>query len=64
MTDALRMAGFSVAAALMAFTLRAIHRQAGMAVALAAGEGTLASAQYGMRCAERFLSQQIQEEEQ
>lgn len=37
---------------------------AGLAVALAAGEGTLASAQYGMRCAERFLSQQIQEEEQ
>ena len=37
MSDALRLAGFAVTAAMMAFTLRAAHRQAGAAVALAAG---------------------------
>lgn len=37
MSEALRMAGFSVIAAVMAFTLRAAHREAGAAVALAAG---------------------------
>lgn len=37
MTDALRMAGFAVAAALLAFTLRSAHQQAGAAVALGAG---------------------------
>lgn len=37
MSEALRMAGFAAAAALMAFTLRAAHREAGAAVALAAG---------------------------
>ena len=37
MNDIFRMAGFSVIAALIAFTLRAAHRQAGAAAALAAG---------------------------
>ena len=37
MSEALRVAGFAVTAAMMAFTLRAAHRQAGAAVALAAG---------------------------
>lgn len=37
MTDALRLAGFAVTAALIAFTLRAAHRPAGASVALAAG---------------------------
>ena len=37
MSEALRMAGVSVIAAVMAFTLRAAHREAGAAVALAAG---------------------------
>ncbi len=37
MNDALRMAGFAVTAAMMAFTLRSAHRPAGTAVALAAG---------------------------
>ena len=37
MNEALRVAGFAVTAAMMAFTLRAAHRQAGAAVALAAG---------------------------
>ena len=37
MSEALRMAGFSVIADVMAFTLRAAHREAGAAVALAAG---------------------------
>ena len=37
MTEALRVAGFSLLAALTAFTLRAAHRQAGAAVALAGG---------------------------
>ena len=37
MTDALRAAGFAVLAAMAAFALRAVHRQAGAAVALAAG---------------------------
>ncbi len=37
MSDALRLAGFAVTAGMMAFTLRAAHRQAGAAVALAAG---------------------------
>ena len=37
MTEALRAAGFAAAAALAAFALRAAHRQAGAAVALAAG---------------------------
>ena len=37
MNALVRMAGFAVLAALSAFTLRTAHRQAGMAVALAAG---------------------------
>ena len=37
MSDALRLAGFAVTAGMLAFTLRAAHRQAGAAVALAAG---------------------------
>ena len=37
MNEALKMAGFSVIAALIAFTLRAAHKQAGAAAALAAG---------------------------
>ena len=37
MNEALRLAGFAVLAALGAFALRAVHRQAGAAVALAAG---------------------------
>ena len=37
MTELMRMAGFAVTAALIAFTLRAAHRQAGAAVAMAAG---------------------------
>ena len=37
MSDALRLAGFAVAAAMLAFTLRSAHRQAGAAVALAGG---------------------------
>lgn len=37
MSEALRLAGFAVLAALGAFALRAVHRQAGAAVALAAG---------------------------
>ena len=37
MTEALRWAGFAVLAALAAFSLRAVHRQAGAAAALAAG---------------------------
>lgn len=37
MTEALRAAGFAVTAAMAAFALRAAHRQAGAAVALAAG---------------------------
>lgn len=37
MSGALRLAGFVLAAALFAFTLRAAHKAAGAAVALAAG---------------------------
>ncbi|MBR5110178.1 MAG: hypothetical protein IK099_08280 [Clostridia bacterium] len=37
MTETLRMAGFACAAALLSFTLRAAHRQAGAAAAMAAG---------------------------
>lgn len=37
MNEALRVAGFSVTAALTAFALRGLHRQAGAAVSLAAG---------------------------
>ena len=37
MIQALRMAGFAAAAAMIAFTLRAAHREAGAAVAIAAG---------------------------
>lgn len=37
MSGALRLAGFVLAAALFAFTLRAAHKAAGTAVALAAG---------------------------
>lgn len=37
MSEGIRLAGFSVAAALIAFTLRAAHKQAGAAAALAAG---------------------------
>lgn len=37
MSEALRLAGFVLAAALFAFTLRAAHKAAGAAVALAAG---------------------------
>ena len=37
MTETLRMAGFALTAAMMAFALRAAHRQAGAAVAAAAG---------------------------
>ena len=37
MSGALRLAGFVLAAALVAFTLRAAHKAAGAAVALAAG---------------------------
>lgn len=37
MTEALRWAGFAVLAALAAFSLRAVYRQAGAAAALAAG---------------------------
>ena len=37
MTDALRMAGFAATAAMLSFTLRAAHRQAGAAAAMAAG---------------------------
>ena len=37
MTEAMRTAGFAVIAAMAAFALRAVHRQAGAAVALAAG---------------------------
>ena len=44
MTDALRMAGFAAAAALMAFLLRPAHQQAGAAVSLAAGAMVLFAA--------------------
>lgn len=44
MTDALRMAGFAAAAALMAFLLRPAHQQAGTAVSLAAGAMVLFAA--------------------
>ena len=37
MTEALRVAGFALTAALAAFSLRAVHREAGAAVALAGG---------------------------
>ena len=37
MTEAFRAAGFAVIAAMIAFTLRSAHRQAGAAVAIAAG---------------------------
>lgn len=37
MSQTLRMAGFAAAAAMIAFTLRSAHREAGTAVALAAG---------------------------
>lgn len=37
MTDALRAAGFALTAAMAAFALRGVHRQAGAAVALSAG---------------------------
>ena len=37
MTEALKMAGFAAVAAMLSFTLRAAHRQAGAAVAMAAG---------------------------
>lgn len=37
MSEALRMAGFAVTAAMAAFSLRAVNRQAGMGVAAAAG---------------------------
>ena len=37
MTEALRRAGFAVVAAMLSLTLRAAHRQAGAAVAMAAG---------------------------
>ncbi len=37
MNEALRLAGFAVTAAMMAFILRSAHREAGAAVALAAG---------------------------
>ena len=37
MTEALRIAGFSAAAAMLCFTLRAANRQAGAAAAMAAG---------------------------
>ena len=37
MSEALRVAGFSAAAAMLCFTLRAANRQAGAAVAMAAG---------------------------
>ncbi len=37
MTEALRMAGFAAAAAMLSFTLRSAHRQAGAAAAMAAG---------------------------
>ena len=37
MTETLRMAGFAAAAAMLSFTLRAAHRQAGAAAAMAAG---------------------------
>ena len=37
MTEALRVAGFSLAAALAAFTLRSAHREAGAAVAISGG---------------------------
>ena len=37
MTEALRAAGFAVTAAMLCFALRAAHRQAGAAAAIAAG---------------------------
>ncbi len=37
MTEAVRAAGFAVAAAMICFALRAAHRQAGAAAAIAAG---------------------------
>lgn len=37
MTESLRAAGFAAAAAMICFTLRSAHRQAGEAVAVAAG---------------------------
>ena len=37
MSDSLRVAGFAVTAAMICFALRAAHRQAGAAAALAAG---------------------------
>lgn len=37
MSESLRAAGFAVAAAMVCFTLRSAHRQAGAAVAMAAG---------------------------
>ena len=45
MSGALRLAGFVLAAALFAFTLRAAHKAAGAAVALAAGEALQSLAQ-------------------
>lgn len=44
MSEALRWTGFAVLAALMAFILRAAHRPAGTAVALAAGAMLFVSA--------------------
>lgn len=44
MSEALRMAGFAAAAALIAFVLRPAHQQAGAAVALAAGAMVLFAA--------------------
>ena len=37
MTEALRMAGFAAVAAMLSFTLRSAHRQAGASAAMAAG---------------------------
>lgn len=37
MSEALRLAGFALTGALIAFALKAVHKQAGMAAALAAG---------------------------
>ena len=44
MTESLRAAGFAAAAAMICFTLRSAHRQAGEAVAVAAGLMLLFSA--------------------
>lgn len=44
MTEALRTAGFAVLAAMLCFSLRAAHRQAGAAAAIAAGLMLLFSA--------------------